>query len=206
MHKLIMGEGIYIHKNNNKSDNRKSNLIPIRNYHNDGKTFLNGYIAIYMPEHERAFDNGCVYEHILVAEKILGRKLKEQECVHHKDQNRTNNSLDNLMIFKTNEDHIAYHGGAEAILGEDGIYYCIRIFQKYIYFYNNRTRQDIDTGIIDTGSIHVKDISQKNLCPVCKLNYKYNKYVMCNSCRKAEQSKHIPSKEQLETLIYNLPF
>lgn len=190
MHKLIMGEGIYIHKNNNKSDNRKSNLVPTKNYHNDGKTFLNGYIAIYMPEHERAFDNGCVYEHILVAEKILDRKLKEQECVHHKDKNRTNNSPDNLMIFKTNEDHIAYHGGAELIVDDEGIYSCIRVFEKYIYYYNNRTRYDIDTGIIDVGSMCVRRASQIDKCPVCNINYKFKKYQMCIQCRR-ENNKNI---------------
>lgn len=206
MHKLIMGDGIYIHKNDNKCDNRKDNLIPARSYHNDGKTYLNGYISIYMPEHERAFDNGCVYEHILVAEKILGRKLKEEECVHHKDKNRINNSPDNLMVFKTNEDHIAFHGGAEAILGEDGAYYCIRKDSKYIYYYGNRTRKDIDTGIIDNESIYVKKNKQKDLCQVCKTNYKYIKAQMCIDCRRKEQAKNIPPKEELEKLIHDLPF
>ena len=49
MHKLIMGDGIYYHKNDIKNDNRKSNLIPARGYRNNGKIKYNGYIAIYMP-------------------------------------------------------------------------------------------------------------------------------------------------------------
>lgn len=72
-----------------------------------------------MPEHERAFDNGCVYEHILVAEKMLGRKLKKEECVHHKDKDRTNNLESNLMVFKTSSDHAAYHNGAKIYLEGD---------------------------------------------------------------------------------------
>jgi hypothetical protein len=206
MHKLIMGDGIYIHDNGNNSDNRKKNLIPARSYHNDGKTYLNGYIAIYMPEHERSFENGCVYEHILVAEKMLGRKLKPAECVHHKDKDRTNNSPDNLMIFQTNEDHIAYHGGAECIKDDDGTYYCIKRFAKFIYYYRNRTRKDINSGMIDKGSIFVKDISQKDICPVCKTNDKYIYSIMCYECRQKEKAKNIPSKEELEQLIYTTPF
>lgn len=206
MHKLIMGNGIYIHKNKNRSDNRKENLVSVRSYHNDGKTYLNGYIAVYMPEHERAFDNGCVYEHVLVAEKMLGRKLKPLECVHHEDRDRTNNNPNNLMVFKTNDDHVAYHGGAEYLQDEDGTYYCIKRLGKYIYYYSNRTRKDIDTGVIDTGSIHVKHISQIDICPVCKVNDKYIRSKMCLECARKEQAKNIPPKEELESLIYELPF
>ena len=178
MHKLIMGDGIYIHKNDNKSDNRRENLISIRGYHNDGKVYLNGYISIYMPEHERAFDNGCVYEHVLVAEEMLGRKLKPKEVVHHKDKDRTNNSPENLMVFQTDEDHIAFHGGAECIKDVDGTYYCIKKFLKFTYYYRDRTRRDIDNNIIDIGSIDVKTSNiknehLKNICPICNINYKY---------------------------------
>ena len=211
MHKLIMGDGIYIHKNDNKSDNRRENLISIRGYHNDGKVYLNGYISIYMPEHERAFDNGCVYEHVLIAEEILGRKLKPKEVVHHKDKNRTNNSPENLMVFQTDEDHIAFHGGAECIKDVDGTYYCIKKFLKFTYYYRDRTRRDIDNNIIDVGSIdvitsNIKKEQRKNICPICNINYKYITSEMCNECYKKEQSKHIPSKEEIEALIYKLPF
>ena len=206
MHKLIMGDGNYIHKNDNKSDNRKENLVSVRGYHNDGKTYLNGYIAIYMPEHERSFDNGCVYEHVLVAEKILGRKLKPKEVVHHKDKNRTNNFQDNLMVFQTEEDHIAFHGGAELVKDIDETYYCIKKFLKFTYYYRDRTRRDINNNIVDIGSIDVKTIKYKDICPYCETNYKEIKAKMCVECYKREQAKNIPPKEELEPLIYELPF
>lgn len=249
MHKLIMGEGIYLHKNGNHWDNRKENIIPARGGHNDGKIYLNGYIAIYMPEHERAFENGCVYEHILVAEKMLGRKLKKEECVHHKDKDRTNNSPDNLMVFQTNDDHVAFHGGAEVVKDDGGTYYCIKKFMKFTYFYRDRTRRDINNNIIDLGSVDVKakrykDIcpycnknykwftsemcidcykeirknskgcsvirekraSEKDICPICGLNYKSVSSKMCVECRIKENVKNIPPKEELEKLIYDIPF
>lgn len=206
MHKLIMGDGIYIHQNGNNSDNRKENLISVRGYHNDGKTYLNGYIAIYMPEHDRAFDNGCVYEHVLVAEKMLGRSLKSKEVVHHKDKDRTNNNIENLMVFQTDEDHIAFHGGTKAVQDIDGTYYCIKQFLQFTYYYRDRTRRDIDNNILDTGSVHAHITAQKDLCPICETNQKYITSEMCNECYKKEKAKNIPSKEELESLIYTLPF
>lgn len=40
-------------------------------------------------------------EHCVIAESVLGRKLKKGECVHHVDGNGLNNSNSNLMICTT---------------------------------------------------------------------------------------------------------
>lgn len=45
----------------------------------------------------------------MVAEQILGRKLKPGEVVHHIDENRHNNSPENLMIFPNQQAHAEYH-------------------------------------------------------------------------------------------------
>lgn len=206
MHKLIMGEGIYIHKNGKNFDNRKCNLISTRGYKNNGKTFLNGYIAIYIPEHERAFDNGCVYEHILVAEDMLNRKLEPNECVHHIDLDRTNNTPANLMVFKTEKDHIAFHGGAKAELRDDGSYECEE--NRIDYFeYMNRTKSDIGNNIKDIGSlIIIKDGYRYNLCPVCKSKIKTIEAKTCIDCYNKIKGKNIPPKEVLSNLIYKQSF
>ena len=121
-------------------------------YNKDKKINMNGYIAFYYPEHHRAYKNGCVYEHILVAEEKLGRELKDEECVHHIDFNRKNNSKDNLMVFKTTSDHTAFHGGSQAVEDCDGTYYCPDKNNDY------------------------------DLCPVCKKAMKYYHAEMCRSC------------------------
>ena len=42
----------------------------------------NGYVQIRMPEHRRSF-HGFVFEHIVIAEKALGKDLPSGAVVHH---------------------------------------------------------------------------------------------------------------------------
>lgn len=46
--------------------------------------------------------------HVTVMESIIGRRLNKNECVHHKDRNRSNNSPDNLQLM-TRSAHTALH-------------------------------------------------------------------------------------------------
>lgn len=48
-------------------------------------------------------------EHRLIVEEAIGRKLRKNEVVHHIDENRLNNSVDNLFIFKNCSDHTRWH-------------------------------------------------------------------------------------------------
>lgn len=49
------------------------------------------------------------HQHRLVAELILGRALLPSEVVHHKDENKHNNSPDNLEVL-TRAEHMRKHG------------------------------------------------------------------------------------------------
>lgn len=75
-----------------------------------------GYVLIRMPYHPRAHKNGYVYEHVLVAEKKLGRPLKKGEIIHHKDEIKTNNSPDNISITKSIAHHKANHRKSNSYL------------------------------------------------------------------------------------------
>lgn len=92
-------------------------------YKNKGENMSytrNGYKMIYMPEHHRAGKDGMVYEHIYLAEKYIGRPIEDAEEVHHEDEDRSNNSKDNLFVFKTKEDHTRYHHNGIMIKLDDG--------------------------------------------------------------------------------------
>ena len=60
-----------------------------------------GYVKIWMPTHHRANHIGYVSEHVLVAEKMFGRKINKDEQIHHIDFIRNNNNPNNLWV--TNE-------------------------------------------------------------------------------------------------------
>ena len=49
------------------------------------------------------------HEHRVVAEKAIGRPLRAGEVVHHKDENKHNNSPDNLEVLGSQSEHAARH-------------------------------------------------------------------------------------------------
>ena len=69
---------------------------------------ITGYIKIYSPNHPFA-KKGYVLEHRLVVEKKIGRYLKPEECVHHLNEIRDDNRIENLMLFKNNKEHMKFH-------------------------------------------------------------------------------------------------
>ncbi|AGH32226.1 HNH endonuclease [Vibrio phage 11895-B1] len=67
-----------------------------------------GYRYTYNPDHELANKSGKVYEHVYIAVINLNRFLSDNECVHHIDRDRGNNSWSNLLVL-TNEEHAKLH-------------------------------------------------------------------------------------------------
>jgi hypothetical protein len=67
-----------------------------------------GYIYLLANDHPFA-NKGYVFEHRLVMEKHLGRYLQPEEVVHHIDEDITNNTLNNLQLFKNGGAHTAHH-------------------------------------------------------------------------------------------------
>lgn len=70
--------------------------------------FATGYIGIYLPGHPRS-RGGHVFEHLLVAEKALGRPIPKGVEVHHVDENRSNNTNANLVICNDKVYHKLLH-------------------------------------------------------------------------------------------------
>ena len=74
-----------------------------------GVSFNNGYKYIFNPKHPFRSNRGYIAEHRIVMEKYLGRYLTNNEIVHHINGKKTDNRIDNLMLFPTNTAHLAYH-------------------------------------------------------------------------------------------------
>jgi len=58
-----------------------------------------GYVLLYRPNHPCCNRLGYVYEHRLVVEERLGRFLRADEVVHHKDGDKQNNTAENLDVL-----------------------------------------------------------------------------------------------------------
>ena len=126
-------------------------------------------------------DGEKIYYHRYVAEQIVGRKLKETEVVHHKDRNRKNNNVDNLIVFKTEKDHGYHHSyeEVELIRNEDGTY-----------------------------SFPVEQLIKK--CPNCEKEFlSHNTMFCCRKCVNQYQSKNNsnrPSYEELENDLRTMSY
>lgn len=70
----------------------------------------NGYVLIYVGKgHHLADVRGYAYEHRLVAEEAIGRRLGPGEEVHHKDGDKRNNAPENLQVMKSKAEHFLQH-------------------------------------------------------------------------------------------------
>lgn len=68
-----------------------------------------GYIHLRLPEYPKSNPRGYYREHRYVMEQHLGRFLKRVEHVHHINGDKTDNRIENLMLFKNAKEHAAYH-------------------------------------------------------------------------------------------------
>lgn len=69
----------------------------------------NGYVLVRVGvEHPLADVRGYAYEHRIVAEQKIGRSLRDDEVVHHKDEDKQNNHPDNLEVV-TRPEHRREH-------------------------------------------------------------------------------------------------
>jgi hypothetical protein len=74
-----------------------------------------GYILVLVHGHPRANPNGYVFEHILVAEKALGKPLPPGAIPHHANENKADNSSGNLVICQDENYHRLLHKRKRAL-------------------------------------------------------------------------------------------
>ena len=141
-----------------------------------------GYILYWKPSHNRAEKSGAfkgyVYEHVLVAEKNLERKLYAAEVVHHLDFDRANNTPTNLLVLLDSE-----HRRLHQWLSNQG-------FERKVIqldYSANQSRQFL---------------KRSNRCPVCKWPFLEKEGVCSVSClQKKQQTADEKKREILQRLI-----
>ena len=77
-------------------ENIKNGMVKYWDNHRKEQLQKNGYITI-------CINNKRYYQHRLIIEKFLGRKLKKDEQVHHKNGIKTDNRIENLEVVKLGE-------------------------------------------------------------------------------------------------------
>ena len=81
------------------------------------------YSLVWAPTHENADARGYVLEHRFVMSQILGRPLRGDENVHHKNGNRKDNRPENLELWNTSQP------SGQRI--EDKVQYALEILEVY---------------------------------------------------------------------------
>jgi len=84
------------------------------NWRGGKTTHTNGYILIFKPEHINCNQRGYVYEHRLIMENHIGRLLESKEIVHHLNENKIDNRIENLILFNNAAEHLRFHKSNKA--------------------------------------------------------------------------------------------
>lgn len=61
-----------------------------------------GYIEIY-------YNDSWQKEHRVVVQLFINRELTSEECIHHINQNKSDNRIQNLFLFHNQKEHAKFH-------------------------------------------------------------------------------------------------
>jgi hypothetical protein len=152
---------------------------------------LNGYRVVFMPEHPACMssDNwkGFVYEHIVIAEKFLGRRMGGDEVCHHLNGIRDDNRPTNILVLSRSQ-HTKLHAWINK--GAPG--------------YENLRKNGVNSGKSKGENNHTKRVT----CKVCRSILENNQKNYCsNKCRaKGRRKVKRPSPSTLKKEMTEMSF
>lgn len=148
-----------------------------------------GYVLVFIPDHHRAYKSGpfkgYVAEHIVVAEKMLGRSLHAQECVHHLDRDKVHNVHTNLLVLE-NSQHVKLHSWLDK-----------NFVTKKPEFYNRITKSFSKTSANE---------NEYTRCKVCGIAISTEQtYCSTECCAIGRRRKERPDSDSLGKDIVTMP-
>lgn len=106
----ICGKGFEVFWHDRNKTIHCSNKCRIYALHrNNVKNVINGEFYVNSRGYISKFGSGTQGYHIDIIEKIIGRKTKKNECVHHINLDKQDNNIENLLL-STNSKHQKLHG------------------------------------------------------------------------------------------------
>lgn len=147
-----------------------------------------GYMYCHIAGHPCANKAGKVLEHVYVMTQAIGRPLTDEECVHHLDRDKKNNSLNNLQLL-TRAIHTQLHGlerrpeGSKRIIWQNGSF-LDEVTLEPIEFFRPR-------ACLHCFQMFTPTVDRVHCCSV--------------PCRSLYSRRFNPSKEELEIKVWELP-
>jgi len=107
-----------------------------------GRRKVNGYITICLPPDSFFIsmthkNDNIIKEHRLIMAKYLGRCLKSWEVVHHKNNIKDDNRIENLELIENDSKHKSLYSHRESTIPNKKEY--IKKYHKQ-YYKNNQKR------------------------------------------------------------------
>ena len=139
-----------------------------------GRQVRKKHVLIKKHDYPGADKNGYILEHRYIMQEHLGRLLKEDEIIHHKNENPLDNRIENLQIM-TNAEHTRHHSTGRKQSKETRIKQSLSAKKRFSNKQNHPFYKHVDMNAIN--NLINNGMTIKQACKeygICRKTY-YNK-------------------------------